>query len=68
MATVRKHVFLLIGLAVIAYFFSIDITSLKPGLLEYSLFAVGFLSMAIYVGQSFLRLRETMKNSKESAQ
>ncbi len=68
MATLRRHAFLLIGLAAIVYFFSVDITSLKPGILEYAVFAIGFLAMAVYVTQSFMRFRQTTKGGKEGAQ
>lgn len=68
MVTLRRHAFLLIGLAAIAYFFSVDITSLKPGIFEYAVFTVGFLAMAVYVAQTFMRFRQTTKGGKEGAQ
>ena len=68
MESLSKHIFLLVGLAVLVYFSSIDIEKLVPGVIDYALFAVGFISMAIYVVQTFLRVRRTMRDRGKEAQ
>jgi bacteriorhodopsin len=68
MAIIKRHGFLLIGLAAIGYFFSVDITALKPGVLEYAVFTVGFVAIAVYVAQSFVRFRQSAQHHDERAQ
>ena len=58
-----KHVFLIIGLATVAYFFVIDLETLRPRLVDYAIFIVGFIAMAIYVVQSFMRFRRQQGGS-----
>lgn len=62
MAALRKHVFLLVGLAALAYFiFGSDLAERESTVTDVALFFVGFVSMAIYVVQSFRRTRAALK-------
>ena len=57
-----RHMFLVVGLAVVAYFFVIDFDSLKPTALHYALVCVGFVSILIYVVHSFVLFRKSRKS------
>jgi len=67
MDSLRKHLFLLVGLAALIYFSSIELENRTPNLIDVVLFAVGIVSMAIYVVQSFRRVRRTMRSRGKEA-
>jgi len=64
-SSLKQHIFLIVGLAVVIYFFSIDVEALKPTLVDYTIFAVGFFAMLTYVIQSFVRFRNKMRNEQK---
>jgi hypothetical protein len=63
---IRQHIFLLFGLGALLYFFFVDLESMRPGPFQYAIFALGFVSMLIYVVQSFLRLREKWRAEQKN--
>jgi len=65
MTSIRKHIFLLIGLAALLYFILVgDLTGRQPTAIDVTIFFIGFVSMAVYVVQSFRRTREALKEKK----
>jgi hypothetical protein len=66
MTYLRQHIFLLFGLGALLYFFFVDLESMTPGAFQYVIFALGFVSMLIYVVQSFLRLREKWRAEQKN--
>jgi hypothetical protein len=65
--TLKNHAFLVIGLAALCYFLVVDIENLRPGAIDYAIFVLGFISMAIYVAQVFRRLRNRGDRAREEA-